>query len=158
MRTQRLSSALLCSMLLCAGLINACGGETKVAQCQKVGDIVNSLSSVTPSLMDKPGGLSTLSKLATQTATDLDALKLDDKKLSNLRSHLAQSMREQSQATLQLAQLSGPSGSFDDSPQAQAVIAQNTAASQSFVSTFNATQSYCKNGTAPEELTSQPAA
>lgn len=129
MNWKRTSFPYLSSILLCLTLVTACGGgETKQAQCQKIGEIINGLGSVNPS---DPG---VMAELGLTAAKDLDALELSDKKLSNLRSQLSKSLKAASESTSKLV----------DSPESQAILEQIDKDSTEFQSKIKETQAYCK--------------
>ncbi len=138
MKLKRISFLGLASTLLCLTLVTACGGETKQAQCEKVGDIINGLGSANPT------DPAVMAKLGLSAADDLDALDLGDKKLSDLRSQLSQSLRAASDSTSKIANFAGADGSFDDSAQAQALVAQVGKSSAEFQSKIKETESYCR--------------
>ena len=154
---QRLS--LVGALLIVAGL-SACG-ESRSAQCEKIGTVINASSSQMMSGSGTPNGFSQAEAISTQAANDLSALELGDKKLSNLRSHLVASYRESGSAAAAMNEIAGEDGSVitDSSTDAafQATVTKFESSMKDFGSVMNATQTYCNGGTVDSSLTDQPA-
>ena len=138
----------------------ACG-ESRSAQCEKIGGILNASSSQMLSASSTPQGFSQGATIANKAADDLAALELGDKKLSNLRSHLVASYRKSAEASNAMNSIAGSDGTVivDASTQAeyQPIMTQFETASRDFGTVMNATQTYCNGGTAPNNFTDAPA-
>ncbi|MEO0455799.1 MAG: hypothetical protein AAF152_04350 [Cyanobacteria bacterium P01_A01_bin.114] len=153
MRHRVVALSTLTTLLLA---VTACG-ESRSAQCGKIGDILNATSSQMLSFSSTSEGFVKGAELADQAAADLEALKLGDKKLSNLRSHLAAAYRATSTTSREMETISGGEGSVVVNADSAAVVSRFEETSKEFQSVFNATQSYCSGGSVPSELTSKPA-
>ena len=140
--------------------LTACGEKLSV-QCQKVGDVMNATSSARLSASSTSQGFSQGAQLSRQAADDLMALEIGDKKLSNLRSHIAASFREMAEASSEMDAIAGPEGTVisDNSSGAetQATLAKFEATGRDFSTKFNALQTYCNGGSVPSNLTDVPA-
>lgn len=140
--------------------LTACG-ESRSAQCEKIGNVLNASSSQMLSASSTPQGFSQGATIANKAADDLAALELGDKKLSNLRSHLVASYRKSAEASNAMNSIAGPDGSVvidaSTNASAKAVMTQFETAMQDFGSVMNAAQTYCNGGTAPSNLTDAPA-
>lgn len=146
----------LIAVLLLALTAAACG-ESRSVQCDKIGGILNRTSSQLLSASGTAQGFSQGATLADEAATELDALELGDKKLSNLRSHLSAAYRSTSAASLEMDTIAGADGTVISDTGNNEVIARFEQASQEFGTVFNAAQTYCNGGDVPPEFTEQPA-
>lgn len=144
------------ALLLLTLTATACG-ESRSVQCEKIGTILNSTSSQMLSASGTSQGFSQGATLADQAAADLEALDLGDKKLSNLRSHLAAAYRATSATSLEMDAISGSSGTVTSSAANNDIIARFEQSDQEFGVVFNAAQAYCNGGDVPPEFTEQPA-
>ena len=144
-------------MLLSLALIAAACGESRSVQCEKIGSILNSTSSQMLSASRTAQGFSQGAALADQAAADLEALDLGDKKLSNLRSHLAAAYRAMSVASQEMNAIAGADGFVTSNSGNTEVIARFEQSSQAFSTVFNTAQTYCNGGDVPPEFTEQPA-
>ena len=157
--THRSFSLTIASVLALLSL-TACGEKLSV-QCQKIGDVMNATSSARLSASSTSEGFSQGAQLSQQAADDLMALEIGDKKLSNLRSHIAASFREMAQASSSMDAIAGPEGTViidnSNSAETQAVLAKFEATGQDFSTKFNALQTYCNGGSIPSNLTDTPA-
>ena len=140
--------------------LTACG-ESRSAQCEKMGNVLNASSSQMLSASSTPQGFSQGATIANKAAADLAALELGDKKLSNLRSHLVASYRKSAEASTAMDSIAGPDGTViidaSTDASAQAIMTQFETAMQNFGSVMNAAQTYCNGGSAPSNFTDAPA-
>ena len=155
---RRRSLALLSAIALLS--LTACG-EQRSVQCQKVGDVLNAASSQRMSASSATDSFSKGAEISRKAAADLQALELGDKKLSNLRSHLAASFQDMADSSTAIAAVAGPDGSVisDSSTSAEhdALFTKFAAVGTDFNTKFTALQTYCNGGTVPSELTDAPA-
>ncbi|MBE9029973.1 hypothetical protein IQ266_09565 [filamentous cyanobacterium LEGE 11480] len=130
----------------------ACGQSRKV-QCQRIGQVVNATSLQ----FTASRGFTTGIAAAKKAAADLNRMKLDDRKLSNLRSHMAAGFQKVEKTAEAMAEVADAQGSVLITPQTKPISQQYTAAMQNLSKVVNASQTYCTSGTAPQELTDKAA-
>jgi len=89
------------------------------------------------------------------------ALEIGDKKLSNLRTHIAASFRDMADSATAMNAIAGPDGSVSISAGSEAAfeatLANFETTGRGFSTKFNALQTYCNGGSIPSELTDAPA-
>jgi len=157
--THRRLALTIATTLTLVGL-TACG-EKRSVQCQKIGDVLNATSSAQLSASGTSEGFSEGAQLSRQAADELMALEIGDKKLSNLRSHIAASFREMAEASTAMDAIAGPDGAVtldaNSNAESEAIMAKFSTTSQDFGTKFNALQTYCNGGSVPSELTDTPA-
>ncbi|MEO1620555.1 MAG: hypothetical protein AAFU53_05915 [Cyanobacteria bacterium J06632_3] len=140
--------------------LSACG-EKRSVQCQKVGAILNATSSQRLSASGTSDSFSRGAALSRQAATDLEALELGDKGLSNLRSHLVLTFRNMTQDSQSMDSIANGEGyvTTDASTSSEnlAVIDAFEASGREYSKMFNAVQTYCNGGKVDSALTDSPA-
>ena len=136
--------------------ITACG-ESRSVQCDKIGGILNSTATQLMTASGTAEGFSQGAVLEDQAAADLEVLELGDKKLSNMRSHLAAAYRSNAVASREMDAIAGADGTVISNTGNNDVVARFEQANQEFSSIFTATQTYCNGGDVPTEYTEQPA-
>ena len=136
-------------------LMTACG-ESRQTQCEKIGTIINQTAEQMMTASPQADGFQQGAALAQTAATNLEALELGDKKLSNLRYHLATAYQDMAQSGLKMAEIADSSGGVTGTPENAPIIQAQRTSTQSFMSVTNATQTYCQGGDVPTNLTDNP--
>ena len=137
-------------VLLLSLTIAGCGAS-QASQCKKMflamGDAVSD--------REPTQDLSHMAELSGKATANLEALKIRDKKLNNLRLHLVAAFREATIVTGDFASRAGSSGQVDIDPD-DPLIARMQAAGKRLIDVQKALYSYCGGETIDPSLTSPP--